>query len=193
MTTAQSSHVPLWRIVFNRYGYVSIATLVWTLLTALLMFLAVLTHTDVVFPLAISAALALAALLIWWQLSPHLRHVEPPAPSVEALLDKVRSDETPVLISLESDYCAYCMTIGKRIHQLENEENLRVIRLSVHTEPGKSLAGQFSVNTTPTYLLMDSQANLIEEWTIALPIERVRYDVRRHTATYKTVQADEGV
>lgn len=189
MTTAQESHIPLWRIIFNRYGYVSIATIVWALLTALMVLLASASNIDLSLPIALSAALAFAAFLAWWQLSPHLRHVTPPAPSLETLYAEIRSGETPVLISLESDYCAYCMTLGKRIHQLEREENLRVIRLSVHTEPGKSLVSKFRANTTPTYLLMDNQANLIEEWTIALPVERVRYDVRRHTATHKAVQA----
>lgn len=190
MTTAQDSRTPLWRILFNRYGYVSMAAMLWAMLSAMLTVPALTTGADMTLPLVASLGLALLAFALWWWLSPHLRYVTPPAPSQEALFEQIRSGQTPALISLESDYCAYCMTVGKRIHELEHEENLRVFRLSVHTEPGKSLVDQFKVRTTPTYLLMDNQANLIEEWTIALPVERVRYDVRRHTQTYKAVQAD---
>ncbi|MCS6872020.1 MAG: hypothetical protein NZ571_11240 [Anaerolineae bacterium] len=187
MGTTQNSRNSIWRIIFNRYGYVSLATIAWAFITGLAILLALAANADMSLPLVLSATFALAAVLVWQRLSPHLRHVQPPTPSVETLFDQIRAGVTPALISLESDYCAYCMTVGKRIHQLEHEENLRVIRLSVHTEPGKSLVKQFGVNTTPTYLLMDNQANLIQEWTIALPVERVRYDVRRYTA--KAVQA----
>jgi len=179
MATLKKSHITLARIVFNRYGYVTIAIMLWTMLSAMMIVLSLNTDLDLSISLALSAMLALAAFLIWWQLSPHLRRATPPASSVESLFNDIRAHQKPTLVSLESDYCGYCMTVGKRIHQLEREEGLRVIRLSVHTEPGKSLAEQFSLNTTPTYLLLDGNAELLQEWTIALPVERVRYAVRR--------------
>lgn len=172
---------------FARYGYVVMATSVWLVFSVLMLLLALSTVLDLSVSLTLSAIMAFAAFLIWWQLSPHLRRTTPPVPSTEALFNDIRTHQKPTLISLESDYCAYCMTVGKRIHQLEHEEDLRVIRLSVHTEPGKSLAEQFRLNKTPSYLLMDGDAKLLQEWTIALPVERVRYDVRRYTATQKSV------
>jgi thiol-disulfide isomerase/thioredoxin len=190
MATLEKSRITLGRLVFNRYGYVTMATMLWMMLSAMMIVLALNTDLDLSVALASSATLALAAFLLWWQLSPHLRRATPPASSLEALFDDVRAHQKPTLISLESDYCGYCMTIGKRIHQLEREEGLRVVRLSVHTEPGKSLAEQFRLHATPAYLLLDSDAKLLQEWTIALPVERVRYDVRRQTAAYKAVQAD---
>ncbi len=190
MATTQKSHITPWRVIFNRYGYVSMAAGIWAILTLLLIGLALRTALDMSLSLALSAMLAFAAFLIWWQFSPHLKRLTPPASSVQALFEEIRSAQKPVLISLESDYCAYCMTLGRRVHQLEHEENLRVIRLSVHTEPGKSLAEQFRATTTPTYLLMDNNGQLLQEWTIALPVERVRYDIRRHTATHQAVQAN---
>lgn len=188
MTTPKKPQNTLPRIIFNRYGYVSIAALAWAAFSAVLLLIALLFSLSLALPLSLSAAFAVIAFVLWLRNSPHLRHVVPPASSTERLFDTIRSGDTPALISLESDYCAYCMTVGKRIHQLENEENLRVFRLSVHSEPGRSLVEQFSATTTPTYLLMDHNGNLLEEWTIALPIERVRYDVRRQTATYKAIQ-----
>lgn len=189
MITSEKPGTTLWRIIFNRYGYISMAAIAWAVLSAVL-FLGALTFSfSLVIPLATSASFAMLAFILWLRHSPHLRQATPPTPSLETLFEEIRSGDTPVLISLESDYCAYCMTVGKRIHQLEHEENLRLFRLSVHSEPGRSLVEQFGATTTPTYLLMDNNANLLQEWTIALPIERVRYDVRRQTATYKAIQA----
>ncbi len=190
MTTLEKPRTSVWRIIFNRYGYISMAAMAWAAISAALLLIALVFSISLVLPLAVSATFAVIAFILWLRNSPHLRHVTPPASSTETLFEAIRSGDTPALISLESDYCAYCMTVGKRIHKLEHEENLRVFRLSVHSEPGRSLVEQFSATTTPTYLLMDNNANLLEEWTIALPIERVRYDVRRQTATYKAIQAN---
>jgi len=190
MATVEKSRITLGRLIFNRYGYITMAIMLWTMLSAIMVMLALNTDLDLNVSLALSAMLAFAAFLIWWQLSPHLRRATPPASSVEALFNDIRTHQKPTLISLESDYCGYCMTIGKRIHQLEHEEGLRVVRLSVHTEPGKSLAEQFRLDATPTYLLLDGDARLLQEWTIALPVERVRYDVRRQTAVREAVQAN---
>lgn len=125
------------------------------------------------------AAVVVGAVLLYPIVKPKKTSVEGQTPS--SVLDTIQNGGNYTLIAFESDYCASCMTMDSRISGLEAEppEGLNIMRLIIQREPGRELFKKFDGRMTPTYMLFDKQGKLMEEWVLALPMQRVLYAIRQ--------------
>ncbi len=166
--------VPRQLIVFYIYGYLFVAAAI--LVAALL-----LLNTDnlLIADVGIVALIALGLGLIWWWRHPRLAQ-EPRAP--DNLLREAVGKEPYTLLTFESEYCMTCMAISGRINQLDNIKGLKVHRLSVNTEPGKTLFKKYDGRLTPLYVLLNAQGEVVQDWPVILPIDRVLYAVKQQSA-----------
>ncbi len=126
---------------------------------------------------AILVALAAIFVLVWWRF--HLRQSDSVPVNAVALMREIKHSHKHALLAFESEYCPKCMTLGAQVHRIEKTQNkdLRIYRLSVNKEPGRALFKQFDGRITPTYVLLDSKGNVIMDWPLILPAERVLYAV----------------
>jgi hypothetical protein len=124
---------------------------------------------------------------IWWVL--HMRQQANTPPSENDFLTMLKRTNKYSLLAFESEYCALCLTTGNRVNELESfdPEHLNVYRLSVTQEPGGTLFRRFEGRMTPTYILLDPGGHVMEEWALALPIQRVKYRLTTETREQKAV------
>ncbi len=134
--------------------------------------------------LAILAALVAIFAAVWWRFHPRQsKHL--PVNAV-AMTREIKHSHKYVLLAFESEYCPKCMAMGWQVSRLENSQtkDLKIYRLSVNKEPGRTLFEQYDGRITPTYILVDSRGNTVMEWPLVLPAERVLYAVKQeHPAT----------
>jgi thioredoxin-related protein len=167
--------IPRQVFLVNFYGYIVVAVMV--VVAALFL----LSSDDLyALDLVILAALVIGAGLLWWQFHPRLNVGVPDA--ADDLRAQIRRSGQHTLLAFESEYCPMCMTIGSRVTQLESVEGLRVYRLSVNSEPGQTLFREYDGRLTPTYVLLGPHGERLQEWVIALPVERILYAVRQQSA-----------
>jgi hypothetical protein len=159
----------------NIYGYFVVAAVV------VLVALVLLTQDDVSWlDVGLVVGVVAAFALVWQRLHPRLSVNVPPTGG--DLLWKMGHSGHYTLLAFESEYCPMCMAVGPRVAQLETVDGLDVYRLSVNREPGRSLFRQYEGRMTPTYVLVDPHGERIQEWIVALPIERILYTVRHQHA-----------
>lgn len=157
------------------YGYVVVAVVV------VLVALVLLTQDNVSW-LDVGLVVSVVALftLVWWRAHPRLSVNVPPTGG--DLLWQIGHSGKYTLLAFESEYCAMCMTVGARVDHLSEVDGLDVYRLSVNSEPGRSLFHQYDGRMTPTYVLVNPRGERVQEWVVALPIERILYAVRQQAA-----------
>jgi thioredoxin-related protein len=138
-----------------------------------------LTVADLGILIGVIAVLA----LVWWRF--HARPTRNVPINATALLRAIKHSHKPALIAFESEYCPKCMILGRQLSRLNDMQlqNMTIYHLSVNKEPGRALFQQFDGRITPTYALVDTKGNLIEEWSLILPIDRVIYSVTRQQTT----------
>lgn len=101
--------------------------------------------------------------------------------SLQAFQRALQNGSRPTLIQLYSRFCGGCLAIKPTVDQLEAEagERLRIIRLDIDQEPGKSLLREYDVLFTPTFLYFDKDGNKLRESTLVLDRPRILYDLER--------------
>jgi thioredoxin-related protein len=164
----------------DRFAYPILSAL--TVLVLLLIFANSpdgLTVADLGILVGVMAVLA----LVWWRF--HARQTRNVPINATALLRAIKHSHKPALIAFESEYCPKCMVLGRQLSRLSDMQlsNMTIYHLSVNREPGRALFRQFDGRITPTYTLLDAKGNLIEEWPLILPIDRVIYSVTRQQTT----------
>ncbi len=164
----------------DRFAYPILAVLV--VLVLLLIFASSpdgLTLAD----LGILVVLIAVFALVWWRFHARQSHNVPV--NATALLRAIKHSHKPALIAFESEYCPKCMVLGRQLSRLSDMQlkNMTIYHLSVNKEPGRTLFTQFDGRITPTYALLDAKGNLLEEWPLILPVDRVVYAVTRQQTT----------
>ncbi len=160
------------RIVFNRFSFIFIPGA---------LFLAVACRLGVngftLLDGAIIAALIVVLVALWWRF--HARQSpNVPATGGELLNDISRSGKFAML-AFESEFCLGSTTLGLRLTELEQKypDKFQVYSISILKEPGKQLFAQFARRVTPTYVLLDDKGQVVMDFPLVLPVERVIYTV----------------
>ncbi len=127
--------------------------------------------------LGILAALVALFALVWWRF--HAQQSKGLPVNATAMMREIKHNHKYALLAFESEFCPACMTMGVQVSRIENSKpkELTIYRLSVNREPGHSLARQFDVRATPTYILVDPKGSIIMDWPIVLPAQRILYAV----------------
>jgi thioredoxin-related protein len=164
----------------DRFAYPILAVLI-----VLLLFLAFANSADGLTLADLGILIGLTALfvLVWWRFHARPSHNLPV--NATALLRAIKHSHKPALIAFESEYCPKCMVLGRQLSRLSDMhlQHMTIYHLSINKEPGRALFQQFDGRITPTYALVDEKGNLIEEWPLILPIDRVVYSVTHQQTT----------
>ncbi len=99
--------------------------------------------------------------------------------SVQAIRALIKDGTQPTLIEFYSSYCVGCMAIQPVVDQLAKEagERLRILRLSIDTEPGKTLMQEHKVVFTPTFVYYDARGNKVRDSVFVLDKAKILYDL----------------
>ena len=123
-------------------------------------------------------AAALAVLILLggaWGLIRPVQTVSAGADQVNQLIGAGK----PVLLELQSPYCLACIRIKPYVDSLETEmgDRLHIVRVNVQEDPGRSLAAQYRLAFTPTFIFFDAAGK--EQWRSVgtLKLEMVRQSV----------------
>lgn len=160
----------------NVYGYMLVAA-------ALMGVALILLSIDSLAVLDAVLFLGVVAVVIgaWGYFRP--RFVKRLSPNADLLLAEIQMQGRYALLSLESEYCPLCMTTGHRADQLRHMDNLTVYRLSIHSEPGRTLYLRLNGRATPTYYLISPDGDVLEEWPFVLPVDHLRNQMTQGGAT----------
>ncbi len=135
--------------------------------------------------LLIIPTVLVGVVLLWW--TAHARQSPNLPDTTEDFLGTLKQTGKYALLAFESEFClTSCLAstlFGKRLLELERTrpDRFQVYSLSVLKNPGKTLFEQFEGRITPTYVLLDTQGNVVMDWPLVLPIERVIYAVEKQT------------
>jgi len=100
---------------------------------------------------------------------------------LEMLEAQLANSDRLTLLAFESEYCPTCMVTNPMLLKLEESGDpaLRVMRLSIQHEPGLSLFKKFDGRMTPTFVLLDRRGNVLMDWLLTLPVNRVLFEVKQ--------------
>src|SRR5947209_6633319 len=117
--------------------------------------------------------LILAFTGLWWAF--RMREGDNVLTNATATLRAIKHSHKHALLAFHSEFDATSMIIGRRVLKFEREQpkNVIIYRLSVNKEPGKTLAAQYHVGVTPSYVLLDPKGNVVKTWSMALPADSV--------------------
>jgi thioredoxin 1 len=89
----------------------------------------------------------------------------PTMDSLQAVEQQIRASNRPTVVEFFSSYCMGCMAMKPVVDRLEAEEDrrLRIVRLNIDEEPGKTLMARHNVVFTPTFVTFDAQGNVIHQ------------------------------
>jgi hypothetical protein len=131
---------------------------------------------------AIIAAFAVLLVGLWWRF--HARQSANVPDSSEALLQSITQSGKFAMLAFESEFCLSSTTLGMKLSELEKKhpEQFQVYALSVLKDPGRELFKQFQGRVTPTYVLLDGSGQVVMDFPLILPVERVIYAVNQRAA-----------
>jgi thioredoxin-related protein len=166
------------RILINQYGFITVP-IVPVLLLAVILGQNGWTVTDV----AILAAVMLAIFVWWWTQHAH-QSTNAPA-STPSLLNEIERSGKYAMLAFESEFCISSTTVGKRLSELETAypNKFQIYELSIFKDPGKDLFKQYIGRVTPTYVLLNPEGQVMMEWPLVLPVERVAYALKQQEAS----------
>lgn len=127
----------------------------------------------------ILAALVGVAIVIWALF--HARQSANVPDNAPALFANVRGSGKYAMLAFESEFCIASMSVGKRLAALETTypDTFQLYSLSVFKSPGKELFEKYKGRTTPTFVLIDPDGEMVMNWPLILPIEHVSYEIQR--------------
>jgi thioredoxin 1 len=101
--------------------------------------------------------------------------------SVGQFESELGSGKMPTLVEFYSEYCAGCLAVKPFVDQLEQEAagRLRVVRLNIDKEPGRSLLEKYRVLFTPTFIYFDREGTKVRDSVLVLDKARILYDLEQ--------------
>ena len=140
--------------------------------SAILLFQDGVSTVDVIILIAIAAAC-----FVVWRLLVSRNTVG--IGTIQQFQTALRNGEHATLVEFFSPYCAGCLAMKPIVDQLEAEagERLKVIRLNIDTEPGRTLVDTYSVLFTPTFVYFDPNGNKVRDSVLVLDRARIMYDL----------------
>jgi thioredoxin-related protein len=126
-----------------------------------------------VIDLVILVALIAVFVLVWWLF--RMRESKNVLTNATAQLREIKHAHKYALLAFQSEFCVKSMTLGRQVLQLEktHPKNVTIYRVSVNKQPGKALAAQYEIGTTPAYVLIDPKGNMVKSWSLMLPADNV--------------------
>ncbi|MEP7288479.1 MAG: hypothetical protein ABI947_22230 [Chloroflexota bacterium] len=167
--------LPRWLIIpFNHYAFIFVPA--GAIFAAILL---VLMGGSVPLGWTIIALTAVGFSVVWLKF--HARETAGLPDNAPDLLREIERSGKYTLLAFESEFCLASTTVGQRLANLEaeNPNRFRLYSLSVLKNPGKVLFERYKGRVTPTYVLLNPQGELMMEWPMVLPIERVLYTVQQ--------------
>jgi thioredoxin-related protein len=121
---------------------------------------------------------ALIGLAIFWRLS-HARQSDNVPETTEALMDTINQNGKYAVVAFESEFCFASTTVGQRLAALESAhpDQFQTYSVSILQDPGKELFERYGLRATPTYVLLDKEGKVVDDFPLVLPVERVIYTV----------------
>jgi len=125
-----------------------------------------------------------AAYAFWWW-TQHARPNTPvPADNV-SLLEEIGQSGKYAMLAFESEFCFASTMAGKQLSELEAAypNKFQIYQISILQHPGKELFKQYDGRVTPTYVLLNPEGQVMMDWPLVLPVERVTYAVKQQDAS----------
>lgn len=159
-------------LAVNRYGYLSLL-----LLPALILVLLFGIEGYTTFELIVALAIGIAVVSFWWLT--HARQTPNVPNSTPRFLDLIRQRQQYTVLALESELCLSSTQVGKQLEALEKAypERFQLYALSIFQEPGREMYKEFEGRFTPTYVLLNPKGEVLMNFPLVLPVERVIYAV----------------
>ncbi len=164
--------IPRPLFIVNYYAYPIMAALV------VLVSAAVLNSNGVsLLGLGVPVLVVLVFSLIWWRL--HARQSADLPTTANDSLPEIWRSQPYTLLAFESEYCPVCMTMARQVSRLEVMplDSLKIYKVSVNKDPGRNWFEMFDGRATPTYVLLNSEGQVVMDWSLVLPVERILYAV----------------
>jgi thioredoxin-related protein len=165
------------RILINQYGFVTVP------IVPLLILGIILGQNGWSFTDAAIMGAVLALIVVWWW-TQHARQSANAPASTPSLLNEIGQSGKYAMLAFESEYCISSTTVGRRLSELESThpDKFQIYELSIFKEPGKDLFKQYDGKVTPTYVLLNPEGQVMMEWPLVLPVERVTYALKQQEA-----------
>lgn len=115
--------------------------------------------------------------LVWWRL--HARPSADLPTTTNARLDELWRAQPYTLLAFESEYCPVSMAMERQVSRLKDLQlkDLKIYKVSIHKEPGRKWFQQFDGRATPSYILLNNEGQVVMDWPLVLPVERIHYAV----------------
>jgi thiol-disulfide isomerase/thioredoxin len=86
----------------------------------------------------------------------------------------------PLLLEVQSPYCLGCLAMKPAVDRLEKDlrGQLVVRRLDIQSAEGRTLASQYGIEMTPTFIFLDTAGR--ERWRSAGPLDAARVRTSLH-------------
>ncbi len=171
------------KIAYTLWGHVNHFSFIVSAVFVLLLDALLGVRGNPVVALLMMPILILLVLMVWT--TSHARQSPDVPARTDDFLDRLKQTGKYALLAFESEFCLTSTLVGRQLLDLEKAqpEKFQVYSLSVLKDPGKVLFEQFEGRITPTYVLLDDKGNVVMDWPLILPIERVIYAVEKQTAS----------
>jgi thioredoxin-related protein len=161
--------------VFSTYAFVSLPASV-VVIAVLVLGLDGYSTTD----FGILGALLVGVIgfgVFWRQF--HARQSANVPETADKLMESIQANGKYAVLAFESEFCLASTTVGQRLAALENAhpDRFQTYSISVLQDPGKGLFQKYGLRTTPTYVLLDKEGKVVDDFPLVLPVERVIYAV----------------
>jgi thioredoxin-related protein len=161
--------------VFSTYAFLSLPASV-VLLLVVLLGLDGYSTTD--FGILGALLVGLIGFAFFWRQF-HARQSANVPETAEKLIETINQNGKYAVLAFESEFCLASTTVGQRLAALENAhpDRFQTYSISVLQDPGKGLFAKYGLRTTPTYVLLDNEGRVVDDFPLVLPVERVIYAV----------------
>ena len=165
------------RILINQYGFITVP------LVPLVVLAVILGRNGWSFVNVVILTLAVAAIFLWWW-TQHARHSANVPASTPSLLNEIGQSGKYAMLAFESEFCISSTTVGKRLNELEAAfpNKFQIYELSILSDPGKELFKRYDGRVTPTFVLLHPDGQVMMDWPLVLPVERVSYALKQQDA-----------
>lgn len=125
---------------------------------------------------AIITVVIVAALLIWGLL---ITKQSEGMDTVRAIKQQINNGTRPTIVQFFSRYCVGCLAVKPVVDQLEAEagDRIQIIRLDLDEEPGKTLAEEYDIVFTPSFVYFDANGNKLRDSSFILDRARILYEL----------------
>lgn len=128
-------------------------------------------------------AIAVTAFVLYWA-TQHARQSDNVPANPQTLMTEIEQSGKYAMLAFESEFCFASTQVGKQLNQLEETypDKFQIYKISILDDPGKDLFKQYEGKVTPTYVLLNPQGQVMMDWPLVLPVERVSYALKQQEA-----------